>query len=218
MTVAWKSTESVDKDQDFVVCNVCDAFYTSALPGYDVATVLKEKAEDDEASKELGCAVENAPEELEESQPSLSLKHQVSNSMAVQETYVLMTHSDVVETYKKTPQSLRLRAFTWWGKDHRAVTYYWVADPDNKRRLVVATALADVGERHLMLNKPVLFESQLHKALGILRGHTLATTMPPTDEDLRKRVESLQDELFQEEAAAEGRLGEPRRPLVRRQG
>lgn len=131
--------------------------------------------------------------------PSLTAEHSLEGSVAVEETYDLLSFNQVVENFGKTPKALKMRSVHWINYLGEDETLYFKADEERKyRRMIVTSTVRDQVARRTMASTPEAFPSQRQKVFRILRKSSMAECLgahtlirPPTEESLRERSESL---------------------------
>ena len=148
------STEPVALES-MLVCKRCVDFYEQNLPGCSVAEIIKDKEKDEALAKEIDVCFNEDVEEpdaevvVASEKNLLSVYTETRSTFAMQESFELWTHTEVVESFQKTPAALRMRAVTLPGKRCKNSVFYFSAESSHNRKLLVTTGVADVGHRRV---------------------------------------------------------------------
>lgn len=122
------SDSKTDAGEEVDVCDRCEKFFKKYMPGANIAAIVLELEGDEKFAQDLDTAmttvVAKRAEELKQSFPQLAVEHEVRSSVAVQDTFQLLTKTEVLETYGKTPKALRLRAVRLHDREHKSQVYF----------------------------------------------------------------------------------------------
>ena len=211
-----KHTNTDNTREDVLVCNKCTSFFKGCIPYCDVAKLVIEKETNEKFADEIdtiltkqkssqnGDAEVSTSSSSNDSNPTLSMERQLSSDMAVQESFELLTYNEVVEKYKKSPNSLRLRCFNWMDNKRKQTVLYWKADEVVGKKLLLTTRVADVAHRCTMKDRVEAFPSQAERCMKAARANTMRLTMqgrdsnflrPLTEDQILHRVATLNKEL-----------------------
>lgn len=161
-------------------CDDCYNFYMQHIPGCDVAALIKEREGDAALATELdaGLSQSAASASHAESPPTLTMRHDIIGGMSVVESCDLMSYSQVLERFGKTPKTLKMRSIKWLNSfSDLEVLYLKQGESAPYKKRYVSSTVHDTVQRHLMIHQPENFASQPRRPLKSMRGETFKQSL-----------------------------------------
>ena len=210
-----KSIQAVEKKptcMTIFVCDGCEAFTQSELPGVDLSVLKVRSDKDEKVAKQLSdaCkasvtkvadALSSANGSTSKQGPLLSANQRIHVSMKIEERFPVRDPVQVNENFGKSPASLKMRTINSFKNDGMPRVNHPTArmdvDPNSTKTLVLTTEIGVIVDTHTIKDRPVSFDSQSQLLLQTARLNTLRAFGPkslfklPTDEDYKFRAQKI---------------------------